>query len=105
MRLRDMPRDLLVLTFAMIIANISGAMITPLLPLYLESLGASVQNIGFFFTMQIILAIIFRILGGWISDNMGRLPTIAVGGLMGMAARVAFVLAPTWEWALVGALF
>jgi len=88
----------------MIIANLAGEMYYPLLPLYLESLGASVQDVGLFFTLQVILSICFRILGGWISDYMGRLPTIALGGIFGMGAITGYTVAPTWEWAAIGAL-
>lgn len=99
-----MPRDLLALTLAMIIANTASFMYMPLLPLYLASLGASVEQIGLFFTLQVILSICFRILGGWISDHLGRLQTIAIGGVLGLAAFLGFTLAPTWGWAIVGAL-
>jgi MFS family permease len=88
----------------MIIANISSEMYFPLLPLYLESLGAGVQEVGLFFTLQVILSICFRILGGWISDYMGRLPTIALGGIFGVGAITGYTIAPTWQWAAVGAL-
>jgi MFS family permease len=88
----------------MIIANISSEMYYPLLPLYLESLGATVQEVGLFFTLQVILSICFRILGGWISDYMGRLPTIALGGVFGIGAITGYTVAPTWQWAAVGAL-
>lgn len=102
--IRSIPRSLLVVTLGMIIANLAGEMYYPLLPLYLESLGAKVQEIGLFFTLQVILAICFRILGGWISDHMGRLPTIALGGIFGMGAITGYTVAPTWQWAAVGAL-
>lgn len=102
--MRDIPRSLLVVTLGMIIANISSEMYFPLLPLYLESLGATVQEVGLFFTLQVILSICFRILGGWISDYMGRLPTIALGGVFGVGAITGYTVAPTWEWAAVGAL-
>jgi len=88
----------------MIIANLAGEMYYPILPLYLESLGATVPQVGVFFTLQVILAICFRILGGWISDHMGRPPTIALGSLFGMGAILGYTVAPTWEWAAVGAL-
>ncbi len=102
--IRNIPRSLMGMTLGMIIANLAGEMYYPLLPLYLESLGASVQDVGLFFTLQVILSICFRILGGWISDYMGRLPTIALGGLFGMGAITGYTVAPTWEWAALGAL-
>lgn len=102
--MRDVPRSLLWVTLGMIVANLAGEMYYPILPLYLESLGATVQEVGVFFTLQVVLAICFRILGGWISDHMGRLPTIAMGSLFGMGAITGYTLAPTWEWAATGAL-
>lgn len=105
MKLREIPPRLFFLTITMIIANLSSNMYFPLLPLYLESLGASVREVGFFFTMEVILSIAFRILGGWISDNIGRLLTVAFGGSVGMVAILCFTLAPSWELAILGALF
>lgn len=102
--MRNIPRSLLFVTLGMIVANISSEMYFPLLPLYLESLGATVQEVGLFFTLQVILSICFRVLGGWISDYMGRLPTIALGGIFGMGAITGYTVAPTWQWAAVGAL-
>lgn len=102
---RKLPRDLLLLTLTMIVANTAGFMYMPLLPLYLASLGASVEQIGLFFTLQVILSIAFRILGGWISDHIGRLQTIAIGGVFSLGASLGFALAPTWGWAILGALF
>ena len=102
--MRNVPRSLLWVTLGMIVANLAGEMYYPILPLYLESLGATVQEVGVFFTLQVVLAICFRILGGWISDHMGRLPTIALGSIFGMGAITGYTLAPTWEWAALGAL-
>src|SRR5512145_1116012 len=102
--LQKIPRSLFLVTLGMIIANLAGEMYYPLLPLYLESLGATVQQIGFFFTLQVILSVCFRVLGGWISDNMGRMPTIALGSIFGMGAITGYTVAPTWEWAATGAL-
>ncbi len=102
--MRNIPRSLLWVTLGMIVANLAGEMYYPILPLYLESLGATVQEVGAFFTLQVILAICFRILGGWISDHMGRMPTIALGSVFGMGAITGYTVAPTWEWAAFGAL-
>lgn len=104
MKLREMPRELALVTFAMIIANVTSNMFGPYEPLYLESLGASVRQVGFFFTAQTIMSIGFRVLGGWISDKLGRLPTIAIGGVFGLLAYLGYTLAPTWSWAMLGAL-
>lgn len=90
--------------FTMILANVSGRMVTPLLPLYLQSLGASVARVGLFFTLGAIVPLAFQILGGWVSDSLGRLPAIAIGSLFGSVGFIAFALAPSWEWLLIGAI-
>ncbi|MBN2149313.1 MAG: MFS transporter [Anaerolineales bacterium] len=96
---------MLLFLFAMILANIGGQMYGPLLPLYLKDLGAGVAQIGLFFTLSQIIPLALQILGGWISDSVGRLRAIAMGSLAGVLAYVALVLAPTWQWLLLGSAF
>lgn len=93
---------LLVFMVAMVLANISGNMIDPLLPLYLKELDASVVQVGLFFTLSQIIPLGLQILGGWISDSLGRLRSIAIGSTAGLISYVAFILAPTWQWVLLG---
>ncbi|MEA3326556.1 MAG: MFS transporter [Chloroflexota bacterium] len=94
----------LLLTFllAMVLANIAGNMYSGLLPLYLKSLGASAAQIGLFFTLYQIIPLILQILGGWISDSIGRLKSIAMGSVAGVLSYVGLILAPTWQWIFAG---
>jgi DHA1 family tetracycline resistance protein-like MFS transporter len=87
---------------AMVLANIAGMMYGSLLPLYLKSLNANVVQIGLFFTLSSILPLILQILGGWISDTLGRLRSIAMGSVAGVLSYVGLILAPTWQWVLLG---
>jgi MFS family permease len=87
---------------AMILANIAGQMYGPLLPLYLKSLDASVVQVGLFFTLSQIIPLALQILGGWISDSLGRLRSIAMGSVAGVFSYVGLILAPTWQWVLLG---
>ena len=87
--------------FAMILANISGSMFPILLPIYLTDLGASVTQVGLVFTLTSIVILFLQILGGWISDSIGRLRAIAIGSVGGILGYAAMLLAPTWEWMLV----
>jgi MFS family permease len=66
---------------SMVLANIAGHMYEPLLPLYLKSLNADVVQVGLFFTLSQIIPLTLQILGGWISDSLGRLRSIALGSL------------------------
>ena len=96
-------KNLLLFMVAMVLANIGGNMYEPLLPLYLRELKADVTQVGLFFTLQMIIPLILQILGGWISDSLGRLRSIAYGSLAGMLAYVGFIWAPTWQWLLLAA--
>lgn len=87
---------------AMILANVAGNMYGTMLPLYLKSLDASVVQVGLFFTLSQIVPLALQILGGWISDNLGRLRSIAWGSIAGVLSYVGLLLAPTWQWVLVG---
>jgi MFS family permease len=95
-------RKLLLFMVAMVLANIGGNMYGPLLPLYLKSLNASVVQIGLFFTIAQIVPLVLQILGGWISDSLGRLRSIAMGSVAGVFSYLGLILAPTWQWVLVG---
>ena len=60
----------------MILANIAAQMIMPLESLYVQDLGASVEQIGLFFTIAAIAPLFLQIFGGWLSDRWGRKPAI-----------------------------
>lgn len=95
------PR-LMLFMVAMVLANIGGNMYGPLLPLYLKSLNASVVQVGLFFTLSQVIPLALQILGGWISDTLGRLRSIAMGSVAGVFSYVGLILAPTWQWVLLG---
>jgi len=96
-----LTRRLLLFMGTMILANIAGAMEGPLLPLYLQELGAGVRQIGLFFTLGAIAPLLFQIFGGWLSDSIGRLQAIAIGSLAGVVGFAVYVLAPAWQWLLI----
>lgn len=96
---------LLLFMFAMILANIGGNMYFPILPLYLQDLNATVQQVGLFFTLSRIIPLALQILGGWMSDTLGRLRSIAIGSIGGMIGFVFMLIAPTWGWLLVAMAF
>jgi len=87
---------------AMVLANIASTMYGSLLPLYLKDLNASVIQVGLFFTLARIIPLVLQILGGWISDSLGRLRSIAMGSIAGVASYFGLILAPTWQWVLLG---
>jgi MFS family permease len=96
-----LTRTLAILLFSMILANIGGQMYSPLLPLYVQHLGADISQIGLFFTLSMIAPLLFQIMGGWISDAIGRVQAIAIGSLAGLAGYIVFTIAPSWWWLLL----
>ena len=85
---------------AMILANIAGQMLYTLLAVYLSELGASVTQVGLVFTLASIVPMALQIFGGWLSDSIGRLKTIAIGATIASFSYIIFPLAPTWHWVL-----
>ena len=85
----------------MILANVAGNMWRPLLPLYLQELGAGVGQVGLFFTLGAIAPLLFQVFGGWLSDAIGRLQAVAIGSVAGVAGYVVYILAPSWHWLLI----
>lgn len=96
---------MLVFLLGMILANVGGNMYQPFLPLYLQNLGAGVGQVGLFFTLAAILPLTMQILGGWVSDSVGRLRAIAIGSVAGIGAYTVLLLAPTWQWLLAATAF
>ncbi|MDD5466708.1 MAG: MFS transporter [Anaerolineales bacterium] len=87
--------------FALVLANIAGQMSPMLMPIYLTQLGASISQVGLVFTLTSVVILALQVMGGWISDNIGRLRAIAIGSIGGILGFVALLLAPTWQWMLV----
>jgi DHA1 family tetracycline resistance protein-like MFS transporter len=87
---------------AMILANIAGQMGYSMLSLYLIDLGADVGQVGLVFTLASLVPTALQILGGWLSDTIGRLRSIAAGSFIAVFGWLVFFLAPSWEWVLVG---
>jgi MFS family permease len=86
---------------AMVLANIAGTMSPMLMPIYLTELGASIGQVGMVFTLTSVAILILQIMGGWLSDTIGRLRAIAIGSVGGIVGFTALLLAPSWQWMLV----
>jgi MFS family permease len=87
---------------AMILANIAGQMGYSMLSLYLLDLGADVGQVGLVFTVASLVPTALQIFGGWLSDTIGRLRSIAMGSFISVFGWLIFFIAPSWQWVLVG---
>ena len=95
---RIISNTLIVFMIAMVFANISSEMYASMLPLYMKYLGADVVQIGVFFTLSQIVPLILQVLGGWVSDTIGRLRSVAIGSVIGLGAFISPIFIPTWQW-------
>jgi len=95
---RILSNTLIVFMVAMVLANITGEMYMTMLPLFLKHLGADIVQIGVFFTASQVVPLILQVLGGWVSDTIGRLKSIAIGSVIGMGAYISPIFIPTWQW-------
>ncbi len=97
-----LTKNLWIFLLSMVLANIAGEMYLTMLPLYLKSLNANVLQVGLFFTIAQIVPLVLQVIGGWISDNLGRLRSVAIGSSLGVFSYIGLILAPTWQWVLAG---
>jgi MFS family permease len=95
---RILSNTLIVFMIAMVFANIASQMYATMLPLYIKHLGADVVQIGVFFTVSQIVPLVLQVVGGWVSDTIGRLRSVALGSLIGLGAFISPVFVPTWQW-------
>ena len=87
---------------AMILANIAGQMAYSMLALYLVDLGASVGQVGLVFTVASLVPMVLQLLGGWVSDTIGRLRAIAIGSSIALVGYLMFFVSPSWQWVMLG---
>jgi MFS family permease len=86
----------------MILANTAGHMLLPLMAAYLaQDLGASVTQVGLTFTLASLVPLALQILGGWLSDTIGRLRAIAIGASVATLGYLVLAFADTWQMAAV----
>ena len=85
----------------MALTNFAVTMPLVLIPVYIRELGASITELGLFFTISMIFPLLVKLLGGWLADVVGRLQVILIGSVTGVLTFTVYALAPSWEAALL----
>ena len=98
-------RRLLLFLAAMAFAEAARTMTMVQVPIFLRELGANIQQIGLFFTISMVFPLLLRVIGGWLSDTIGRLRALTIGSIAGVLTYLSFSIAPTWQAALLGPAF
>ncbi|MFX1286218.1 MAG: MFS transporter [Promethearchaeota archaeon] len=94
--------NVLLLGFVSFFADISGEMMTPVLPLFIAALGGSSIIIGFIGGLGDAVANIVKVLSGYFADKTGRRKRIIVLGYsIPFFAKLGIGLSNSWEQVLV----
>jgi len=95
-KLRVYGRSILLLSVIMLLSSLATNFITPIWPIYIQSLGASMTEIGLVFSASNAVAAVLQIPSGWVSDRHGRRTLHAVGTLLGVFPPLLYTLARSW---------
>ncbi|MFW9780256.1 MAG: MFS transporter [Candidatus Heimdallarchaeota archaeon] len=93
-----LTRNVVLLGLVSFLADVSGEMMTPILPLYLAALGGSGLVIGFIGGLGDAVANIVKVFSGYLADQTGkRRQLIAVGYGIPFFAKLGIGLSQSWE--------
>lgn len=93
---RVASRPFIVLYAAVLVATMGISMVSPLLPVYAEDLGATGIWIGLTFSIFAVTQTIFGPFAGRWSDRYGRKPFIVAGLLLYFVAALGYLTADTF---------
>jgi MFS family permease len=78
----------------------------PFWPKYMkDNLGATAIAIGLISSITTAENMIFQLPGGILADRYGRKRIIVWGTLLRVFSPLIYLLAPSWEWIILGAIF
>jgi MFS family permease len=100
--LRELPRNVWVVTATSFLTDVSSEMIMNLLPLFLANvLGASTGIVGLIEGIAETTASLLKVFSGWLSDKVGGRKWITVAGYaLSTIAKPFLYFAASWEWVL-----
>jgi len=89
------------LGLATFVTFLSANLITPIIPVLAEKLGAQDLSIASVSGAYIILLAFFQIFTGAFADRFGKRKTIAIGALLAALSSILCVIALSWEQMLI----
>ena len=92
-----MSRDIKLVTLALFLWGCGEGLFVYILPLYMEQLGATPQEVGAVLGLAAFLAACSFIPGGMLADRFDAKQIMVWGWAMGAAASLGMGLAPTWQ--------
>jgi MFS family permease len=111
-----MPRDVLVLSLAMLAFSLGFQMTTRYVPAYIEALGGGAVVVGAYKSLGDLIGAVYPYPGGAVSDRVGSRTALTAFGLVsalgfafwlvapGLTLTLGPVTVPGWVWIFVGLL-
>ena len=93
-----MSRDIKLITIALFLWGSGEGLFIYILPLYMEQLGASPQEVGVVLGLAAFLAACSFIPGGLLADRFDAKKVMIWGWAIGAIASLGMGLAPIWQW-------
>jgi len=79
--------------------DIGSEMIAPILPFFITALGGGGLAVGALSGLREGLSSLFKFLGGWYSDRIGkRMPFVFLGYVLSIMFRFLLVISNTWQY-------
>jgi MFS family permease len=98
-------KNIMAISVTVALWGMMGQGYRPFWALYLKTyLGASVTNIGIFSMISTAESLLFQLPGGLIADRYGRRKLILAGTVFRTLGPVFYLMAPSWEWVIPGAM-
>jgi DHA1 family multidrug resistance protein-like MFS transporter len=95
-------RQLLILSFTLVVVTVGFGIVMPIIPFYMEQLGAGGTELGLLVASYAVMRLIFGPIWGSLSDRVGRKPILMIGVLGYGITMVGFGLA-TQLWMMFAA--
>ena len=95
-------RNLLILSFSLIVVMLGFGMVIPIFPFYIDKLGAGGSALGLLVATAALTELIFGPVWGSVSDRTGRKPILMIG-VLGYGLSLLFFGLATELWMLYAA--
>jgi MFS transporter, DHA1 family, multidrug resistance protein len=86
-------KNLLILSFTLVVVTLGFGLVMPIIPFYMEQLGAGGTELGLLVASYAVMRLIFGPIWGSLSDRIGRKPVLLIGILGYGITMVGFGLA------------
>ena len=96
--------NFLIMVLSWLILDFFSEMPATYYPLYVQALGGTAASIGLIGAVEMVARGLVQIPGGYLADKYGRRWLKSTMTFVAAMGRIFYVLAPSWEWILLGAV-